>query len=188
MVDIDARYANVLLKVALAENSASEVAEDMSLLRQGFSACAESFNSPIFTVKEQTDTVACVLDGKLHPLTMRFMYLLASMRRLGNIARIAAVFEHLSNKAAGFTELTITYCESLPKETEAALIKAAQSKGLIKARAADKLKIYKKADKGLLGGFVMECDGISWDSSLRTRLTDMAKTMRKSDELLMEVT
>jgi F0F1-type ATP synthase delta subunit len=49
---------------------------------------------------------------------------------------------------------------------------------LIETENTDNLIIRYKVDRELLGGFIMECDGISWDCSLRTRLNTLRRSVK----------
>jgi F-type H+-transporting ATPase subunit delta len=179
MIDVDVRYAESLIKAADMENALFEVAGDMRSLAVAFSQCANLFKAPIFPVREQLAVVNDVLGGRLHPLSMRFISLLAEMRRVGDIEHIASLFEHLANKAMKKTELYITVFDEASEPLKTNMVEAAVGKGLIKPDSAERLIIKYTIDKSILGGFIMECDGFSWDCSLRTRLNAASGAVRK---------
>jgi len=179
MADLACRYAEALLTAAKNENALPAVLEEMQFLSREFSRSANVFYAPVFSVREQIATVEYVLNDKFHPLTKRFICMLASMRRLGGICRINDVFVKLALKEMKQIDLHITVFEDTTPEMEAELVQAACDKGLFDSEYRENVTSHITVDKSLLGGFVMVCDGISWDCSLRTRFADMSKAIRK---------
>jgi len=180
MVDTAVRYAEALLIAAKQEDALAAVTEEMRILAQGFSPYAGVFSAPVFPVREQLATVSFVLDGNFHPLTARFVTLLGSMRRLGDIGRIAAAYDKMARREMGLIDLNLSvYAETAPGLAPK-LIRAAVEKGLLAPDCREQdVELHSEVDESLLGGFVMECDGISWDCSLRARLAEMSKMILK---------
>jgi F-type H+-transporting ATPase subunit delta len=179
MADAAVRYAEALLTAAKKENALAQVAEDLSSLALDFAKSAALFSAPVFPVREQLATVNYVLGDKFHPIIKRFFCLLASMRRLGEIEQIAAVFDRMACKEMGMIDLHLDVFLDETSEVKDKLIQAAGVKGLHDPQNKKNIRLSYKVNKGLLGGFVAECDGLSWDCSLRTRLVDMGKLIRK---------
>ena len=179
MADLAIRYAEALLAAAKKENAIPALTEEIRLLAHEFSKCADVFYAPVFPVREQLATVDYVLGDDFHPLTKRFIRLLASMRRLGGIAKIADAFEKLAMKEMKQTDLYITVFEDATPEIASELVQAACGKGLVDPEYQDNINLHLSVDKSLMGGFFAECEGKCWDSSLRARFNDMAKALRK---------
>ena len=194
MADAAIRYADALLTAAKKENALAQVAEDLSSLAVEFAQSAMVFSAPVFPVREQLATVDYALGDKFHPLTKRFFCLLASMRRLGEIEQIAAAFDKIACKEMGKIDLRLEVYADVPSadlpsadvpsadispELIGKLVDAAGVKGLYDPENKKNIRLSYKVEKSLLGGFIAECDGLSWDCSLRTRLVDMGKLIRK---------
>jgi ATP synthase F1 delta subunit len=179
MINLASRYAEALLTAAKRENALKVVTEEMKTLACEFSGSTKVFSAPVFPVREQLATVSSVLGDHFHPLTKRFVCLLVSMRRLGGIGRIAAAFDKLARREMGQIDLFFTVYEDPAPKMKAELIQAAGGKGLFNPDCRENIELHFEIDKTLLGGFVAECDGISWDCSLRSRLTEMSKVIRK---------
>jgi F0F1-type ATP synthase delta subunit len=180
MVDVAGRYASALLAAAKAERALPAVAEDMRLLARGLSAGAKAFASPVFPVREQMKTVDAVLGSSVSPLTAKFVRLLVSMRRLGSIGHIAAVFDEMARKDMGDIDLYFTVFEPPAPDTQKKLIGAAGKRGLYHASSGGSVKPRFDVDTTILGGFIAECEGLSWDCSLRSRFVELSKSMRKT--------
>jgi len=179
MADLAVRYAEALLMAARREGALPVVEEEMGYLAHEFSQSADVFSSPIFPVREQLATLDFVLGEEFHPLTKRFVRLLASMRRLGGIGKVAEIFAKMARKEMKQIDLHITVYEGVTPEKASELVEAACLKGLFDSRRRDRVNLQISEDRGLLGGFIAECDGISWDCSLRTRLNDASKVMHR---------
>ena len=184
MADVAVRYAEALLEAAKKENALTQVAEDLSFLAAEFIQSYAVFSAPVFPVREQLATVDYALGDKFNPITKRFICLLASMRRLGEIEHIADVFDKMVCKEMGIIDLHLEVYSDVPSADDSPeltdkLIKAAGEKGLYDPQNKKNIRLNYKVDKSLLGGFIAECDGQSWDCSLRTRLVDMSKLIRK---------
>jgi ATP synthase F1 delta subunit len=179
MINLASRYAEALLAAAKRENALKVVAEEMKTLAHEFSGSAGVFSAPVFPVREQVATVSSALGDRFHPLTKRFICLLVSMRRLGGIGRIAAAFDKLARMEMGQIDLFFTVYEEPSPKMEAELIQAAMGKGLFSPDCRENIVIHFEVDKALLGGFVAECGGVNWDCSLRSRLIEMSKVIRK---------
>ena len=179
MADAAVRYADALLTAARKENALAEVAQELSFLSLEFLQGHAIFSVPAFPVREQLATVDYVLGDTFHPITKRFFCLLASMRRLGEIELIAAAFDKMACKEMGKIDLHLDVYSDDSPELKDTLVYAAGKKGLFNPEDINNIRLRYKVDKSLLGGFIAECDGLSWDCSLRTRLVDMGKLIRK---------
>jgi len=179
MADASVRYAEALLTAAKKENALAQVAEDLSFLALEFEKSAAVFSSPVFSVREQLSTVNYALGDNYHPITKRFFCLLTNMRRLGDVEQIAAAFDKMACKEMGVIDLHLDVYSDDSPELKDKLIQAAGEKGLYDQKNKKNIRLNYKVNKSLLGGFIAECDGLSWDCSLRTRLVDMSKLIHK---------
>ena len=179
MADLAACYAEALFMAAKQENALPVVTDEMEILAQVFGKYAGAFYSPVFSIREQVAAIEYVLGDKFHPLTKRFFCLLASMRRLGGVKNITDVFVSLSHKETGQIDLNITVCREISQETANKIIQAAGEMGLYDLSYRENVNFRILQDSSLLGGFIVECDGKSWDCSLRTRLSHVTKIMQR---------
>jgi len=179
MADLPVRYAEALLMAARREGALPVVTEEIGYLAREFSRSAGEFSSPIFPVREQLATLDFVLGDRFHPLTKRFVCLLASMRRLGGIEKVADTFTKMARKEMKQIDLHLAVYERITPDEASVLVQASCDKGLFDSRERERVNLHISKDSGLLGGFVAECDGISWDCSLRTRLNDASKVMHR---------
>ena len=175
MIEAAIRYAEALLAAAKLEKALETVTTEVRLLSCVFSFGAELLSAPVFPVKEQLRVIDFVLGNDFHPLTKRFFCLLASMHRLGDIEPIASSYDELVRKEMGQVDMQLTVYAEIPAEMEAELIEAAGKKGLFDWECRENINVHINFDKALMGGFVAECSGLSWDCSLRSRLNALVR-------------
>jgi hypothetical protein len=89
------------------------------------------------------------------------------------------MFDDAASRVTGRINLYLTVYAETPPELVPRLIRAAGEKGLFDLGHQNKVKLHIETDKALLGGFIAECGGLSWDCSLRTRLVELTKVIRK---------
>lgn len=179
MADASLRYAEALLAAAQQENALAIVTKEMRALAHAFAPVAATFRAPVFPACEQVSVVNEALGNDTHPLTKRFFVLLAERRRLGLLPRIAALFDRMACKALGEVHLYLTVYAATRPEMIPKIIEALGRKGLFDPVHKENVKLHIEVDSRLLGGFIAECDGITWDGSLRSRLVDLSKVIRK---------
>jgi len=180
MADYAARYAEALLAAAKRENSVREVCEEIGYLGRELARYAVVFDSPVFSVQEQLALLESVLGQKFHPLTVKFMCLLASMRRLGGIEKVAGAFVAIAHSDMGRIDLEIKVFEDATPEILNELVYAAGEKGLYDTGRIADISVSVSQDGSLLGGFSAECGGVVWDCSMRSRLGELSKILRKA--------
>jgi len=178
MADAANRYAEALLMAVKREKALTAVTDELRLLARAFAPRAKVFAAPVFPAREQAATVNFVLADAFHPLTRRFMLLLASSRRLGEIGSIADAYDKMARREMGKVDLNLTAYEELAPDKAECLLESVKAKGLFQADR-ENVELHLAVDKSLLGGFVAECEGLSWDCSLRARMLEMSKVIWK---------
>jgi F0F1-type ATP synthase delta subunit len=178
MVNAAIRYAEALLTAAKQENVLPQVYDDMATLTLALSDGARAFSSPVFPLREQIATADAVLGDGFQPLTKRFVELLVAMRRMGQFKIVATTFDRIARKEMGIVDLHFTVFDDPAPEVASELVHAASEKGLFHDARPENVKPRFEVDKAILGGFVAESEGVSWDCSLKTRFMEMAKVLR----------
>lgn len=178
MNDVSVRYAVALKTVALKINEVNLVAEEIGQLAIILQPFIKTFSSPVFSVKKQTQIITSVLKDKCHPLSLRFVNLLVANRRLGDIKQISDTFKFLLEKETGLINLHFKVFYEPEPETIEKLIKATEKIGMYKQTEPKNIKTHFEVDKTIMGGFIAECDGFSWNCSLSTRLLNVTKYIK----------
>ena len=104
-----------------------------------------------------------------------FLNLLLEEGHLEALPEIITEFSRLTLNAQGGLECVMTCARQPDQATQDAVRKAA-----CKLRGVEKVVLQIKIDPSLLGGFVLEMDGVTYDRSVKGRLNRLARGMEEA--------
>jgi F-type H+-transporting ATPase subunit delta len=170
------RYATAIFELAQQERVVDAVERDFGTLKAliaGNADLARLVKAPVFTredTKKGMDAVMRRIEAA--PLTVRFVLLLASKRRLFALTDIIAAFHAMVAKMRGEVDAAVTSARPLSDpEVE-------ELKRVLKAKLGRDARLEQKVDPSLLGGLVVKVGSRMIDSSLRTKLMGIRAAMR----------
>ena len=170
------RYANALFELAQDQKAIDAVSGDLASLRRAVASStdlARLVASPVFSAQDHAKALGAILDKMgAHPLTTKFILLLAQKRRLFVLNQIIFAYERLVAKSRGETEAEVTATRAL-SDGEIAELKAA-----LKSKLGKEPRLHSKIDPTLLGGLVVKVGSRMIDSSLRTKLDGLRAAMK----------
>jgi F-type H+-transporting ATPase subunit delta len=170
------RYANAVFELAQDQKAVDAVSADLASLRRAVDSSpdlARLVRSPVFGAEDQARALKAILEKMgAHPLTIKFVLLLAQKRRLFAFNQIATAYEHLVAKSRGETEAEVTSARHL-NDDEIADLKSA-----LKAKLGKEPRLHSRIDPTLLGGLVVKVGSRMIDSSLRTKLDGLRAAMK----------
>jgi F-type H+-transporting ATPase subunit delta len=121
------RYANALFELAQDQKSIDAVSADLAGLRRALETSADLarlVRSPVFSAEDHAKALKAILEKMgAHPLTVKFVLLLAQKRRLFVLNQIITAYESLVAKSRGETEAEVTAARHL-KDDEIAELKS----------------------------------------------------------------
>lgn len=170
------RYAKALFELADEEKALDAVAKDLETVR---ALIAENddmkrlVRSPIFTREELGRAMGAVLDRvKVHPLTRRFVLFVASQRRLFALQDMARKYAKALADMRGEMTAQVTSAKALSSSQVSAL------KATLKTAFGRDVALDATVDPSLLGGIVVKVGSRMIDSSLKTKLNNLAHAMK----------
>ena len=107
-----------------------------------------------------------------HPLTIKFVLLLAQKRRLFVLNQIITAYESLVAKSRGETEAEVTSARHLQDD------EIAELKAVLKSKLGREPRLHSRIDPTLLGGLIIKVGSRMIDSSLRTKLDSLRAVMK----------
>lgn len=169
MSEATERYAAALFGAAGTDAAAVRAAADALL------ADTRRWNTLVSaavtdTEKQELLDGAPQLDGQEE--LKAFLQLLRQAGHLDALPQILTEFTRLALNARGGVECVATCARQPDEATQEALRRA-----VCKLRGADSAVLQIKIDPSLLGGFVLEVDGVTYDRSVKGRLDRMARGM-----------
>jgi F-type H+-transporting ATPase subunit delta len=170
------RYAIALFELARDQNVVDAVSGDLASLRRAMETSADLsrlVRSPVFGAEDQAKALKAILEKMgAGALTIKFVLLLATKRRLFVLTQIIKQYEHLVAKSRGETEAEVTAARIL-NDNEINELKAA-----LKSKLGKEPRLHAKVDPTLLGGLVVKLGSRMIDSSLRTKLESLRSAMK----------
>ncbi len=170
------RYASALFDLAQEKGAVAAVEGDLGGLA---AALAESGDlaSLVRNPKISREDAAAAMAGigkllKLSPLTANFLGVLAENRRLASLGDMIRAFQSIAAASRGEISAQVTSAHPL---TAAQLTKLAAQ---LKAREGRDVNIKTAVDPEILGGLIVRLGSQMIDSSIRTRLNNLAQAMK----------
>jgi F-type H+-transporting ATPase subunit delta len=170
------RYANAVFELAQDQKAVDAVSTDLGSLRRALESSpdlARLVRSPVFSAEDQARALKAILEKMgAHPLTSKFVLLLAHKRRLFALIQVIAAYEHLVAKSRGETEAEITAARHLNDD------EIAELKSVLKTGLGKEPRLHSRIDPTLLGGLIVKIGSRMIDSSLRTKLDSLRAAMK----------
>lgn len=164
---VSARYAEGLLKAAKAHNCIDEIEsniDDLLSVLETTPKLSWFLENPTIVRENKKDVVSAVLAPglELNQYTINLLFLLIDRNRIGYFATIGERYLKLVQKLKGVKTVTIfTYVPLTYKEEGEVCLKLKEATG------SNDIKLIRKPDLSLLGGFVLELDSQRVDMSIK---------------------
>lgn len=173
---LSGRYALAIFDLANENNALQAVEADFAGIRTLLNE-SDDFgtlvSSPVITSEDQVKGVAAISEkAGLNALTSKFLGVLAANRRLTSLTSILDAFDRLVADQRGEISASVT---------SAAKLTAAQAKELqknLKSALGQDVAIEQIVDESLLGGLKVKVGSRMIDSSLKTKLDNLAIAMK----------
>jgi len=173
---IAGRYALAVFELAVETKSVETVGRDFAALKQMLAESADLtrlVRAPVFGREEQAKGMRVLLEEMgAAPLTLRFVLLLCSKRRLFLLPDALRDFETLVAQQHGEVEADVASARPLS---------AAQTdelKRVLKGKLGREPRLNARVDPSLLGGLVVKVGSRMVDSSLKAKLNGVRTAMR----------
>ncbi len=167
-------YSEVLFDLAEQGGEINTVQEELAVVRQILRQepeFAALLNSEIIKGEEKMGIVRRVFGGRLSPLTVNFLCVLARRGRMGFLAGISDRFEALADEYHHRQPVEVT----VAKEPDAAFIE--KLKADLAAALNSEVKLSVRVDPSLIGGVVLRKDDMMIDGSVRSSLERAVRTI-----------
>lgn len=173
---LSGRYAMALFELARDAKQIDAVSASLGQIRTALGE-SEDFrrliSSPLVSRDEAVKAIAATASAlKADALTEKFLGVLASNRRLGQLGAVIRAFNLLAAQHRGETTAIVTSAHPLADDQIDAL--KAKLKGELKRDVALDLNV----DPEILGGLIVKVGSRQIDGSIRTKLNTLAKAMK----------
>ncbi len=176
--DTARRYAQALFDLALEQKVVGPVEADLNSLRKALGESADLrrlIASPAFDSDDKAKGLdAIATKAKFHPITRKFLGLLAANRRAGQLGGVITAFRKLSADWRGVVSAEVV--TALP-------LSSAQSKGVaaaLRTALGKDPEISTRVDPSILGGIKVRVGSRLFDASLKSRLDSLKFALKRA--------
>jgi len=172
---VAARYSQALFDVAISTNALDVAYTDLELIESYIANSRELLvflRSPVINVKDKIGAFKGLFEGKVSPLMLNYLLLLAEKRRENQLPFIIPAFRELYNKHNNIAEVDITSAVELD----------AQQKEELEQKVAEyagqsSVKAHYHVDAKIIGGFTVKMSDSILDNSLRRQVELLGKQL-----------
>ena len=176
MQDIAEVYSRALFEVAQEHDALDEVHEQLGQFADALDEDRELqvfFFSPYFSSEEKKEGVAKVVDGGNEQL-VNFLQLLAERHRMAAIHRIRRELDAMWGEERRLLPVSVTSAVDLDES----LVKGIGER--IQEQTGRQVELSSNVDPEVLGGLVVRVGNMVLDASVRNRLEQMRKQVRRA--------
>jgi F-type H+-transporting ATPase subunit delta len=172
------RYARALFELAEEAGDLAAAERDVDTLTAALAESADlrrALTSPVFRATDKAAALKAVADKlKLSALTTRFLGVVANNGRAGDIPKMLRAFKALAAKKRGSATAEVVTADALTqaqlKELTAAL----------KTALGRDVDVHAEVREDLIGGLIVKVGSRMFDSSLKSKLEGLRKTMKEA--------
>ncbi len=179
------RYATAAFSWAEDVKKLSKLESDLAILKQllDIKEFVVVLNTPLISRAGHIDIMEKISKlAKFSEIMTKLSGIMAENRRLYCLAATVAELETMLSKHKG--EITVEVITAIDL-TEAELKKIAT---LLKKQLGHKVDLNVSKDENLIGGLIVKAGSLMVDSSVRTQLEKMKRTLKKSDVMVEQET
>ncbi|MCE9554852.1 MAG: ATP synthase F1 subunit delta [Planctomycetes bacterium] len=170
-------YARALLGAANAANQTDAVLGELDALVDDLLTRWPDLQQVFASVMVSHDDKLAMLDrlfaGKLSPMTLNFLKVLAGHGRLGNLREIRAAAHELHNEQQGRVRVEVTTAVPLTGDATARITESLRS--LLKREP----QLVSGVDPAMIGGLMLRVGDTVYDASVSTQLAKLREQVRR---------
>lgn len=165
------RYAKALLDLAIEQNLAEQVNNDMIDLK---SLCDDSndltafLQSPIIQKSKKLEILDAMFKGNVQDMTLGFYKLITKNKRENILELIAEAYISLYKEHKGILDVQLTSAIKLEDKVKKEILAKVQD-----SYPGKTIELSEKVDESLIGGFLVGVDGKQIDASIASQLSNL---------------
>jgi F-type H+-transporting ATPase subunit delta len=171
------RYAKALFQLAVAESKEDAVAAELGRFAELFAQpeLNHVLNNPGFAPQSRKNIVTEIARGlELSPLVTHFLELLVDRDRLSFLPGIFERYRRMLDEKKGQAEARVVAANPLDESDLGRLRES------LEKISGKKIIVQQESDASLIGGVVVQLEGVIYDGSVRAQLEKMKKQVEES--------
>ena len=174
---IESSYGDALFELALEQNELDSVAEQVDILAQSFAENPELLKlltHPKISKEEKISVIENIFKGRFFDDIVGFLVIITEKDRGAEIENILRYFRAKVREYKKIGVARVVSAVELTKEQ-----KARVEEKLLQQTSYESFEVDYSVDASLIGGMVIRIGDRVVDSSIRTKLDTMTKSLRK---------
>lgn len=171
---VNERYAHSLYEVAQDEDKVQEMLLQLTAVADAMRSTPEflkMLGAPSIQLQDKKKILQEVFSGKVDQFLLNFLMLLTDKRRIGGLLEMQEAYKQRYYRDQGICEVCVTTAVPMDKkQTDKLKIKLAKLTG-------KKVILQARVDAAIMGGVVLDLGNEQIDTSIRTRLNELAQKM-----------
>lgn len=173
-LSIARRYAGALYEEAEQAQRTAQVDADVDMIRASLDGSRELvrfFGSPVIPRAKKLEVVEALFDGRVEPLTLRFLRLLVEKRREDLFPEVIRAYRGLRDERLGLVEAQARVALPLDEAEKQSLTRS------LEALTGKRVRLQLTHDASLLGGMVVRVGDMVYDGSVRNKLMGLRERL-----------
>ena len=174
---IESSYGDALFELALEQNELDSVAEQVDILAQSFAENPELLKlltHPKISKEEKISVIENIFKGRFSDDIVGFLVIITEKDRG---AEIVNIFNYFRAKVREYKKIGVAHVVSATELS--AQQRARVEEKLLQQTSYEKFEVEYKVDASLIGGMIIRIGDRVVDSSIRTKMDNMTKNLRK---------
>lgn len=171
---VSERYALSLYEVAKEANKVEELMNELNAVCDIFSQnpdLMKVLKTPSIQLAEKKSTISAIFEGRIDPYLLNFLMLITEKRRISLIFEMAESYKQQYYFEEGICEVTAITAAPM----DDALTEKLKNKMCVVTGKRVVLKTV--VDQSILGGIVIKVDNKEIDTSIKTKLNELAQQL-----------
>ena len=167
-------YAIALFNLAKESSIETELLENLELLKKVFESTPEYaafLSAPNIPKQERLDTIRNTFGGDLHEYALSFLSLLCEQGNIDILPECVDEYDALYSASNKVSHAEVVSAVELTAEEKQRLL------AKLEKLSGNRVEIEYRIDKKLLGGVIVDMDGMRLDGSLRRQLKNIREVM-----------
>ena len=176
MAEASKEYAVALFELAKEKNCEDDVLQSLSVLKSVFELVPELYSflcSPGISKKERIEVIKTSFGNHLNEYAIYLLCVLCEHNNSGIVNEVIKTFEDIYNENHCVSKAVVTSAVELTDSEKESLCEK------LKMKFNKEFESEYRVEPSLLGGVIVEADGIILDGSLKSRLQTMKEVIGK---------
>lgn len=170
-------YGEAFFELALNENKLDDIVEEVNVIKEAFNSnndLIKFLNHPKISKEEKKTVIENIFKDRLSDIIVGFLVIIVDKDRYNDIE---GIFEYFIDKYREYKNIGVAYVTTALELSD--IQKKNVEQRLLQTTKYEKFEMNYNIDKSLIGGMVIKIGDRVLDSSIKTKISYLAKDLSK---------